>query len=72
LLSYGRVESGCMENKLTTIELLVAEELAELIRFTPNQIIRMARRGEIPAINIFGKLRFDAREIERWLAAKRI
>jgi excisionase family DNA binding protein len=49
------------------MELLLAEEVAELLRVSPNRVILMARRGEIPAVNVFGKLRFNAAEVEEWL-----
>ena len=58
--------------KLKGIELLTAEELGELLRTTANTIVRMARNGEIPAINVFGKLRFDAAEIERWIKQNKL
>jgi len=55
-----------------SIELLTAEELGELLRVTSNTVVRMARDGEVPAIKIFGKLRFDAAEIERWLDTQKV
>jgi putative molybdopterin biosynthesis protein len=58
--------------KLSAIELLTAEELGELLRVTSNTIVRMARDGEVPAIKIFGKLRFDAAEIERWIETQKV
>lgn len=58
--------------KLSSIELLTAEELGELLRVTSNTVVRMARDGEVPAIKIFGKLRFDAAEIERWLDTQKV
>ncbi len=49
------------------MELLLAEEVAELLRISPTKVIIMARQGELPAVNVFGKLRFNAAEIEEWL-----
>ena len=58
--------------KLSSIELLTAEELGELLRVTSNTVVRMARDGEVPAIKIFGRLRFNAAEIEQWIEAQKV
>jgi putative molybdopterin biosynthesis protein len=58
--------------KLSSIELLTAEELGELLRVTSNTVVRMARDGEVPAIKIFGKLRFNAAEIEQWIETQKV
>lgn len=49
------------------MELLTVDELSELLKISRNRLILMARRGEIPALSVGGKLRFDASEIEKWL-----
>ena len=54
------------------MELLTADELSELLRFSRNQIVLMAKRGEIPALSVLGKLRFDANEVESWLKENRL
>jgi excisionase family DNA binding protein len=54
------------------MELLTVNELAELLKISRNKVVLMARRGEIPAISVGGKLRFDADEIEKWLKANAI
>jgi len=54
------------------VELLTVNELAELLKISRNKVVLMARRGEIPAISVGGKLRFDAEEIEKWLKANAI
>ena len=54
------------------MELLTVNELAELLKISRNKVVLMARRGEIPAISVGGKLRFDAEEIEKWLKANAI
>ncbi len=53
------------------IEILIPEELAELLRLSQNRVILLARQGEIPSLNIDGRLRFDASEIEEWIRAQR-
>jgi len=54
------------------MELLLPDELSELLRLPHNKVILMAKRGEIPALYVLGKLRFDANEIERWLKEHRV
>ena len=54
------------------MELLTVDELAELLRISRNKLILMARRGDIPAISLFGKLLFDADEIGKWLKQNRV
>ncbi len=54
------------------MELLTVDEISELLRFSRNQIILMAKRGDIPALSVLGKLRFDANEIENWLKRNRV
>ena len=54
------------------MELLTVDELSELLRLSRNKVILMARRGEIPALLVGGKICFDADEIERWLKQNRL
>jgi len=42
------------------VEFLTVDELPELLRVSRNQVVLMARRGNIPAYHIDGRLRFDA------------
>ena len=49
------------------MEILTADELSELLRLPKGKIVVLARRGEIPAFTLLGKLRFSANEIEEWL-----
>jgi len=53
------------------IEILTADELAELLRISANRVLRLARIGEIPSLMIDGRVRFDAREIEDWIKIQR-
>jgi len=57
---------------VNALELLTAEDLSDLLKISPNQVVLRARRGTIPAINVFGKLRFNAAEIEAWLESNRL
>jgi len=48
-------------------ELYTVKELAQYLKFNPTTIVRMASRGEIPAIKVGRQLRFDKSQIDRWL-----
>jgi len=54
------------------MELLTADALSELFEVSQNQVILLAKRGEIPAYVICGKLRFDANEVEAWIKQHRL
>jgi excisionase family DNA binding protein len=53
------------------IDILTADEVSELLRISPNRVMLLARRGEIPFLRIDGRLRFDARDVEDWLRSQR-
>ncbi len=48
-------------------ELLTTIEIAEYLKLKPVTIRRKAKRGEIPSIRIGNRLRFDKKQIDRWL-----
>jgi excisionase family DNA binding protein len=54
------------------IEILTPDELADLVRLSPNKIILLARRGELPFVILDGKIRFDAQDVEDWINARKI
>lgn len=54
------------------MELLTVDELSELLKISRNRLILMARRGEIPAFSVDGRLRFDGDEVEKWLKRNRV
>jgi len=54
------------------MEILTADELSELLRLPKTKIIILARRGDIPAFTLLGKLRFSANEIEEWMKQNRL
>ena len=56
---------------MTTIEILTADEVGELIRLSGNRVIALARRGDVPFLVIDGHIRFDSRDIEDWLQSRR-
>lgn len=48
-------------------ELLTTKELAKRLKLRPVTVMRKAARGEIPAIKIGGRFRFDKEQIDEWL-----
>ena len=48
--------------------LLTDSETARLLRLTPRQVARLARRGEIPSVTLPGnEVRFDPDDIREWV-----
>jgi len=56
---------------MAVLEILTPDEVGELLRLSPNRVVLLARRGEIPFLTIDGRLRFDARDVEDWLRSHR-
>jgi putative molybdopterin biosynthesis protein len=50
---------------------LTVHEIAELLRVHPITVYRLVARGELRPFKLGRMLRFDRKEIERWVAAKR-
>jgi excisionase family DNA binding protein len=53
------------------IEILTADEVGELLRISPNRVMLLTRRGELPFLRIDGRIRFEARDVEDWLRSQR-
>jgi excisionase family DNA binding protein len=52
--------------------LLTDVEAAELLRLTPRQVSRLARRGELPSVNLpGGGIRFDPDDIRQWVETRK-
>ena len=49
-------------------ELLTAKELAQYLKVKPQTVLRKARKGELPAIRVGQRLRFNKKQINRWLS----
>lgn len=53
---------------MNTTHLLTDSEAAELLRLTPRQVARLAKRGELPSVELPGnEIRFDADDLRRWV-----
>lgn len=50
--------------------MITTKEVAELLAVKPITIRRRANSGEIPSIKIGNRLRFDRRQIEKWVLEK--
>ena len=48
-------------------ELLTTKEIAQYLRLRPETVLRKVHRGEIPAIKMGGRFRFDKEQIADWL-----
>ncbi|MFH1919783.1 MAG: helix-turn-helix domain-containing protein [Planctomycetota bacterium] len=45
-------------------------EASELLRLTPRQVLRLAKRGDLPAVYLPGnEIRFDPSDLARWVEA---
>ncbi len=53
------------------VEILTTEEVAELLRLSPNRVLLLARRGDIPFFRVDGRACFDGEEIDDWIKAQR-
>ena len=49
------------------IELLTTKEIAQYLRLRPETVLRKVRQGEIPAMKVGGRFRFDKEQIDAWL-----
>lgn len=52
--------------------LLTIQELSEWLKIPRGTLYNWVSEGRIPRVKLGGKLRFDPREIERWLEANTI
>ena len=52
------------------LQLLTQLEASELLRLTPRQVLRLAKRGDLPAVYLPGdEIRFDPADIAVWVEA---
>jgi excisionase family DNA binding protein len=52
--------------------LLTDSEAAELLRLTPRQVARLAKRGELPTVCLPGnELRFDPDDLRAWIDGRK-
>lgn len=53
----------------TELETLTVKEVAAWLRVDPQQVYRMAQKGEVPAFKVRGAWRFSRRLLEEWIEA---
>ena len=47
-------------------------DMAELLKLTPRQVVRLAKRGELPSVNLpGGEIRFDPDDIRQWVESRK-
>ena len=51
-------------------ELLTANELAQYLKVSPRTVLRRARNGELPAIRVGRRFRFNKKQVDRWLSER--
>jgi excisionase family DNA binding protein len=52
--------------------LLTKDETAEVLRLTPRQVGKLARRGDLPSVNLPGnEVRFDPDDIRQWVESRK-
>jgi len=56
-----------MDTKMMTVQ-----EVADLLRISRFSVYNMVKRGELPAMKVLNKLRFNHQNIEHYLNKKRI
>ena len=48
--------------------LLNESQVADLLGLTPRQVLRLAKRGELPSLNLpGGETRFDVDDLRHWV-----
>jgi excisionase family DNA binding protein len=53
-------------------ELLTAKELARYLKVSPRTVLRRARNGELPAIRVGKRFRFNKKQVDRWLSERTV
>ncbi|OVE82632.1 hypothetical protein BVY03_00545 [bacterium K02(2017)] len=52
--------------------LLTLKEISEWLKISPQTLYKMLERGELPAIKINNKWRFEKKKIQEWLHTQRL
>jgi excisionase family DNA binding protein len=64
------IKHNTISREATLTELLTTQEVAVLLKMSPVTISRKASKGEIPAVKIGRRFRFNRTHIEEWLGQK--
>ena len=51
-------------------ELLTVNELAQYLKVSPRTVLRRARNGDLPAIRVGRRFRFNKKQVDRWLSER--
>jgi predicted DNA-binding transcriptional regulator AlpA len=65
------VENG-FNGGMDTTKLLDESEAGDFLSLTPRQVLKLARRGELPSVILPGdEIRFDPSDIRRWVDSRK-
>lgn len=53
-------------------ELLTTKELAQHLKIKPQTVLRKVRNGELPAIRVGQRFRFNKKQVNRWLSERTV
>ena len=53
-------------------ELLTTKEIAAYLKLRQETVLRKVRKGELPALKVGGRFRFDREQIDEWLCGKSV
>ncbi len=62
-----KIEGQSKENRLLTVT-----EVAELLRISRFSVYNLVKRGDLSAVKVLNKLRFDITSVEQYLEKQRI
>ena len=62
-----KIEGQSKENRLLTVT-----EVAELLRISRFSVYNLVKRGDLSAVKVLNKFRFDINSVEKYLEKQRI
>jgi len=60
-------DTNVAEEKTEKSEVMTVKEVASYLKISHYSVYNLVKRGELPAMRILNKLRFDSRKVERFL-----
>jgi len=66
-----KIEEGSEKMAMDT-NMMIVQEVAALLRISRFSVYNLVKRGELPAMKVLNKLRFNHQNIEQYLNKRRI